>query len=105
MYCSSTRVLFNASDEKKSLLYAKKNLLSKLKKLVSTESSPTMRPTGMPHHVHQIKLLQNMREEMISMNDKFSNQASMLVEAVRKAIENDDVRSGSLNLNALNIRA
>lgn len=46
-----------------------------------------------------------MQEEMISMNNKFSNQASMLVEAVRKAIENNDIRSGSLNLNTLNVRA
>ena len=87
------------------LALQKQNLLSKLKKLVSTESSPTMRPTGTPPHVHQIKLLQNVREEMISMNNKFSNQASVLVEAVRKAIENNDVRSGSFNLNALNVRA
>ena len=64
-----------------------------------------MRPTGTPPHVYQIKLLQNIREEMISMSDKFSNKASMLVEAVRKAIENDDVRSGNSNLNALHVRA
>ena len=44
-----------------------------------------------------------MREEIISMNNKFSNQASILVEAVRKAIENNDVRSSSLNLNTLNV--
>ena len=38
------------------------------------------------------------------MNNKFSNQASILVEAVHEAIENNDVRSSSLNLNTLNVR-
>jgi len=80
-----------------------KVLLSKLKELVSTESSPTMQPMGIPPHIHQIKLLQNMREEIISINNKFSNQASILVEAVCEAIENNDVRSSSLNLNTLNV--
>ena len=36
------------------------------------------------------------------MNINFSNQASDLVEANRKAIENNDIRSGTLNLNILN---
>ena len=39
---------------------------------------------------------------MISMNDEFSNQASVLVEATHKAIKSYDVRSSSLNLSILN---
>ena len=37
------------------------------------------------------------------MNNNFSNQAGILVEAAHKAIENNDIRSGNLNLNTLNV--
>ena len=39
---------------------------------------------------------------MISININFSNEASILVEAVCKAIENNNMRSSTLNLNTLN---
>ena len=37
-----------------------KELLLKLKKLVSAEISHNMQPIGIPHHVHQLKLLQHL---------------------------------------------
>ena len=80
-----------------------KELLGELKKIVSIESSNSMRATGMPPHVQQLKLLRTMRDEMISINSEFASHASTLVEAVRKAIEDNDVRSGTLNLSTLNV--
>ena len=44
-----------------------------------------------------------MRDEMINVNSEFSSQSKTLVKAVRKAIKDNDIRSGTLNLSTLNV--
>ena len=79
-------------------------LLRNLKLLVSTEISEVMKPTGIPPHVNQMIAIKKMHEALNSVVEKFEQQTSEIVTAVKADIHDNDVRSGMLNLATLEVR-
>ena len=93
--CHPLSTLFILQDE---------SLLKNLKLLVSTEISEVMTPTGIPPHVNQRIAITKMHEAINSVVNKFKQQTSEIVTAVKADIHNNDVRYGVLNLATLEVR-
>ena len=79
------------------------NLLHNLKSLISREISAVMQPTGIPPHVNQMNAIAKMHESIHTTIDRFEQQTSEVVTAVKTAIHDNDVRSGVLNLATLEV--
>ena len=84
-------------------IFQDETLLQELKVLVSTEVSESMKPTGIPPHVNQMVAIKEMHATLNSVIDKFENQTLTIVNAVKEAIHDNDVRSGVVNLTTLEV--
>ena len=84
-------------------LFQDETLLQELKVLVSTEVSATMKPTGIPPHVNQMVAIKEMHVTLNCVIDKFENQTLTIVNAVKEAIQENDIQSGVVNLTTLEV--
>ena len=78
-------------------------LLAELKKIVSMSSCSKMKATGVPPHVEQMSLLRKVYTQLSAVIGGFERQTEKMVLAVREAINSNDVRSGNLTLNTLEV--
>ena len=78
-------------------------LLAELKKVVSMTSCSKMKATGVPPHVEQMSLLRKVYTQLCAVIGGFESQTEKMVLAVREAINSNDVRSGNLTLNTLEV--
>jgi hypothetical protein len=76
-------------------------LLSKLKELVTLEGDDTMRATGIPPHVRQTKLLQEVLEATKQVQEAQLKELELIKEAVKQAIQENDVQAGNVTLPSL----
>jgi hypothetical protein len=60
-----------------------------------------MRATGIPPHVQQIKLLQEVLEATKQLQEMQVNELGLIKEAVKQAIQENDVRAGNVTLPTL----
>ena len=78
------------------------SLLAELKKLVVLKSD-AITPTGVPPHVEQIKFLEKIYMVVQKSVELLNTQIDSIKEAVTAAIDANDLRSGTLNLNTLQV--
>ena len=62
-----------------------------------------MTQTGVPPHTHKLKIIRLKHEDTNELSSNFSEHAKKMIDAVRTAIENNDIRSGELNLSTLEV--
>ena len=62
-----------------------------------------MKPTGIPPHVNQMVAIKEMHATLNSVIDKFENQTLTIVNAVKEAIQENDIQSGVVNLTTLEV--
>ena len=78
-------------------------LLAELAKCVTLKGCNKMKPTGVPPHVQQTSLLRKVYTKLCAVIGGFEGQTEKMVVAVREAINSNDVRSGNLTLNTLEV--
>jgi hypothetical protein len=76
-------------------------LLSKLKELVTLEGDDTMRATGIPPHVRQTKLLQEVLGATKQLQEAQLKELGQIKEAIKQAIQENDVQAGNVTLPSL----
>ena len=77
------------------------DVLEKLKHLTTVKPSDRMTPTGAPPRMSQLKIIQLTHEDTNKLISNFLERAEKMIDAVRTAIENNNTRSGELNLSTL----
>jgi hypothetical protein len=78
------------------------DLLGKLKKALATaDDDDTMRPTGIPPHVRQLRMLQEVVKKINEVHVLQLLEIQQIKEVVRQAIEENDIRAGNVTLPAL----
>ena len=77
-------------------------LLVELKNLVVLESD-AITPTGVPPHVEHMKFLEKIYMVVQNSVELLNTQIDSIKEAVKAAIDANDLRSGTLNLNTLQV--
>ena len=65
-----------------------------LKHLVEVKYSDRITPTGTPPHVHELKIIRIMHEDMKELSSIFLEHSEKMIDDVRTAIENNDIRFG-----------
>ena len=78
-------------------------MLEKLKHLATAKPSGRTTPTGMPSYAHQLKVIRMVHKDTKELSSCFSEHAKKMIDAVRTTIENNDIRSGELNLSTLEV--
>ena len=84
-------------------LLQNKSLLDELKKLVSLDGNTGMKATGVPPHVNILKGNAMLKKEMLHMVESIKEQTTVIVASVENAILANDVRSGIVSLNTLEV--
>lgn len=85
-------------------IFSDDKTLEEFKELVTTKPNEHMNPSSVHAHIRHLKELIDVKIKMIEINDNFMDQSSVVVEAVQKAIQENDIRSGTLNLNTLEVK-
>ena len=79
------------------------DLLSELKKLV-TVTDDHMKATGVPPHVQIIKSNREIKEQAVKMTEMMDKQCGDVLKAVETTILENNIQSGVLSLNTLQVR-
>jgi hypothetical protein len=73
-------------------------LLSELTELVTLEGDNRMRATGIPPHIQQNKLLQEVLKRIMEVQETQLKDLSEIKEVVKQAIQENDVQAGNVTL-------
>ena len=85
-------------------LFQDQSLLAELKKLVTLEGDVTgLKASGVPPHVKILKQNADMKVEMAKMVVSLESQSSVIVSAVEQSILQNNVKSGIVSLNTLEV--
>jgi hypothetical protein len=82
-------------------LLNRSNLLNELKGLISFEVDATMRPTGIPPHVRQAQILQDILNTTTATLERLIEQTDEIKRVIREAIIENDIQSGRITLPVL----
>jgi hypothetical protein len=75
-------------------LLNRSNLLNELKGLISFEVDATMRPTGIPPHVRQAQILQDILNTTTATLERLIEQTDEIKRVIREAIIENDSQGG-----------
>ena len=85
-------------------LFQDQSLLAELKKLVTLEGGITgLKASGVPPHVKILKQNADMKVEMAKMVSSLESQSAVIVKAVEHSILQNNVKSGIVSLNTLEV--
>ena len=76
-------------------------LLEKLKRLVTRESSAMMEVTGVPSHIIQIEIPDSIKIRLEDITSQLTQQTGQIIQTVRDAIFANDLQSKTLYLATL----
>ena len=82
-------------------LLQEEELLQKLKRLVTRESSAMMEVTGVPSHIIQIEIPDSIKIRLEDITSQLTQQTGQIIQTVRDAIFANDLQSKTLYLATL----